>query len=153
MYRYRKMFTLTDFCIICGVLCMLSCVLFPRVVYPSAANAVKVSYRESRALPDPYQTSVITVRVPSPGQDGRINLVAYNRSTRPALGLLVRYETADPIVVDHVVGAVDGVTIVTTRTSVEARFRDLPADRWAGVAVDYHPVDIGGTMRERRSSL
>src|SRR5580658_5213433 len=91
MNKPRRL-TLTDFCIICGVLCMLSCLLFPRVMGASGLMGSKSA---------PFTTSIFVVRAPSKGTDGRVNLVAYNDSKLPIDEIVVQYATLGPLVVDH----------------------------------------------------
>lgn len=126
--------SLTDFCIICGVLCILSCILFPRVIGPA---------RGSKG--DPFTTTVIVVKSPSKGHDGRVNLIAYNDSADPINSVVVQYASLGPMAVDRYSCRNTKVRyeLLTSATSFEAKFHSLPPNSWTCVTVDYRPVPIG----------
>ena len=128
-----RRFTLTDFCVICGVLCILSCILFPRIVQPAVADtatplASGVGNHGKKV--DQYASTAVAVKQPTGTQSGRINLVAYNNTTMIERGLVAQYAVDRAMIVERVDARDKNVDVSSTSNSVVAKFGTIaPGDR------------------------
>ena len=145
----HRRFTLTDFCVICGVFGILSCQLIPRLGEPPPlSDDQATTYRHGPS----YTSTAVSVREPNGRNPGRINLAAFNNSGEAQSNLVSQYQSSRPIVVENIDSSDKNVSVTTTNTTLEARFGRVPAGRQVAVAIKFH-FDSQRTNRLDRRSV